>query len=167
MKVKNQGNGEDEFPLLRHQQNKCWPCTLLQSTDMLKLYIWYVEALHLFSFATLCSVLNVMLWQCCVKVKFRHKNHLVRIGKRSGFVISSLLQIVTVDIINIWLCCHQNGLKMSHRHVKNIQWFHAYKCWNAVLNSGLWQVSSYVAWGGSPTPTTPLVLRGSSPGRVG
>lgn len=60
MKVKNQGNGEDEFSLFCHWQNKCWQCTLLQSTDMLKPCVWYVEALHLFTLQ-LC----VQFWMLC------------------------------------------------------------------------------------------------------
>ena len=51
------------------QQNKCWQCTFLQ------LYL------------SLGFIFKFMLWQCCAHgpARCRHKDHLVRVRKRSCF----------------------------------------------------------------------------------
>lgn len=58
-----------------NHQHKCWFCTFLQTMNMLKLYSF------------LGSVFNFMLHFICAYalVTFRHKSHLVRVGKRSYF----------------------------------------------------------------------------------
>lgn len=54
-----------------NHQHKCWFCTFLQTMNMLKLYSF------------LGSVFNFMLHVTCTYalVTFRHKSHLVRVGK--------------------------------------------------------------------------------------
>lgn len=54
-----------------NHQHKCWFCTFLQTMNMLKLYSF------------LGSVFNFMLHFICAYalVTFRHKSHLVRVGK--------------------------------------------------------------------------------------
>ena len=107
----------------------------------------HVETLHFFMLLLFPLYLVTMLcpW-------LRQKNHLVKVRKRSCLVFFVFCHIVPTSCYkylvfgsrlsqclfrNVWFCWHGHGWKMSRNVVKNIQWFHTYKCWHGVSNSGL------------------------------
>lgn len=92
---------------------------LIWTTDMLKLFF-----LHFF---TLNCQIYIVTSCAHGLVSFRHKNHLVSVRKTSGFLLKYLVLSPQTQL---------ESVPTSHSE-RNIQWFHAYKCWNTVLNSGL------------------------------
>lgn len=68
------------------------------------------------------AYLSFMLWQCCAYtlVRFRHKKHVVRVRKTSGFGLKCLFLFA----INSW--------NLSRRLSENIKSFNSYRCWNTV-----------------------------------
>ena len=97
-------------PFILDRHNRCWQCTFLQ-TSMLHLHN---SVDYSFSF---------MLWQCCAHclVGSEHNKTLAKGWKTSWFGSKILVFVAT------------NSWKVSQHLVKNIQWFHTFKCWSDVL----------------------------------
>ena len=56
---------------------------------------------------------------------------LTNVQTQAQAVVSGLVALQPVLTLGTWFCCHKHAWKMSHSLIKNIQWFHAYKCLNA------------------------------------
>ena len=90
-------------------KDKCWQCSFLQTTDVLKLFMLRLCFFGFIFLNLCCDVSNFLLiWLA--------KNYLVRVG-------DSLVK-------NIWFCLNKHGWKMSQCFLKYSQWFNLYKCWN-------------------------------------
>lgn len=78
-------------------------------------------------------IFSVMLWQCCGPVGFSHKNHLVRARKSLWSRLPcSVAANMAANCQTVSLRYQIAGFKLSRHLLKNIQWFHAQNCGNAV-----------------------------------
>lgn len=94
-----------------NRRNKCWWCTFPQTTDC----FFYVLCLG--------PIFQLLCCEHCVYVLVR-------------FWLKKTLKKTLFWLFDGWICRHKQGWK---RHlIKSVQWFHAHKCWNIVLNGGLW-----------------------------
>lgn len=100
--------------------NKCWQ--VFANHKWYKWYIvtrpqrWYEHFLNICALIiSLWSVVNFMLWQQCA--------------------YGPLRVWIKIMLWLSWFFHNRHGWKKSQRLCKGIQWFGAYQCWNAILNS--------------------------------
>lgn len=112
--------------------------------------MWRGQTLHFFRVS---SQLCLVTYSAYNLIKFRHKNYLVRVRKRSWFWLE--IPVFTCRCIygwrylkglveNIWFCHQKRGWKCSWGLLKSIQWCQVSKSLKAVVPHQTYPVFSHL-----------------------